>query len=322
MAAIGKGTAPEGLRRLARKSLKGVLRDLQRARGGGESEIHDVRKGLKLVRSLLRMVKPAIGKSTFQRHDRALRQAHHLLAEARHRSAMVETLDKLETSGKERKIKAGLGAVRRVLRGAAASAETPADIVGLVGQAEKQVRAVIGELGHWDLPRRDISPFVKGMRLCYASARKALKHGLAKQDIAELHEARKSLIHFRHQLEMLAPLWPSVLKAWAEDLQDLREILGDVGDLEELDAVLKSPVCAGLPEAPRNAVCELVAFRRIQLIEEIKPLSHRLFSEKPAVLEKRLKALWTAGLQERRKAKSRSGKPAPEQAAIQEARSG
>ena len=277
MAAIGKGAAPEGLRRLARKSLRGVLRDLQRARSGGESEIHDVRKGLKLVRSLLRMVKPPIGK----------------------------------TFGKERKARMSLGAVRKVLRRTAASAKAPTDIAGLVEEAETQVRVVVNELGRWDLPRRDISPFVTGMRLCYANARKVLKRGLAKEDVAQLHEARKSLIHFRHQLEMVTPLWPSVLKAWADDLQDLREVLGDLGDLEELDCVLGSPICADLPEAFRKTIADLLAARRADLLEKVKPPSSRLFAEKPVVLEKRLEALWMAALRDRRrKAGPQTRKPA------------
>ena len=174
-------------------------------------------------------------------------------------------------------------------------------IAGLVEEAETQVRVVVNELGRWDLPRRDISPFVTGMRLCYANARKVLKRGLAKEDVAQLHEARKSLIHFRHQLEMVAPLWPSVLKAWADDLQDLREVLGDLGDLEELDCVLGSPICADLPEAFRKTIADLLAARRADLLEKVKPPSNRLFAEKPVVLEKRLEALWMAALRDRRR---------------------
>lgn len=312
MAAIGKGAAPEGLARLARKSLKGVLRDLQRARGGGKSEIHDVRKGLKLVRSLLRMVKPAIGKGAFQRGDKALRQAHHLLAAARQRSAMMEALDKLQSFGKERKLKVNLAGVRKALREAAASEEAPVDIADLIEQAKTQVSTVVEDVGRWDLPKRDIDPFVKGIRLSYASARKGLNRGLAKGNIAELHEARKSTIHFRHQLEMVSPLWPSVLKAWAEDLQELREVLGGLGDLEELEQSLKSPACAGLPDAVRQTACDLAVSYRAQLLEDARPLSIRLFSEKPAVLEKRLESLWTAGLTQRRARATAKAKPALE----------
>lgn len=309
MAAIGKGAAPEGLKRLARKSLKGVLRDLERARGGGESEIHDVRKGLKLVRSLLRMVKPAIGKAAFQRDDRALRGVHHLLAEARQRSAMLEALEKLEAFRKERKLRGDLRQVRKALRAMGAKALPPVDLGKLLETARAEIRSVSEAVSRWDLPRRDITPFVRGMRACYATARKALKQGLASADMAELHEARKSLIHFRHQLETVAPLWPSVLKAWAQDLQGLRELLGDLGDLDALEAVLASPAAAGLSEPDRRTAVELASQRRAELIKSIKPLSARLFAEKPAVLGKRLEALWTAGLRKDFKAKATAAEP-------------
>ena len=77
--------------------------------------------------------------------------------------------------------------------------------------------------------------FVEGMTRVYARARRLADKGLESADPAVLHEARKSVIHLRYQLDMLEPIWPALVGAWVKELQRLREVLGDFNDLCELE---------------------------------------------------------------------------------------
>jgi CHAD domain-containing protein len=97
-------------------------------------------------------------------------------------------------------------------------------------RAIEKVRAAVND---WSLPKRDIAPFTRGLRDAYGTARRKLRTGLAANDITRLHEARKSVIHHLHHVEILAPLWPEMARARGAALTGLREALGDLNDLED-----------------------------------------------------------------------------------------
>ena len=78
------------MRQLMRRALKGVSDDLSAALDG--SGVHPARKRLKLGRSLLRMMGPALGEELFRREDACLRGASHALADLRRTEAMVEAV--------------------------------------------------------------------------------------------------------------------------------------------------------------------------------------------------------------------------------------
>ena len=78
------------------------------------------------------------------------------------------------------------------------------------------------------------------MEASYARAQKKLRQGLDKGEVTLLHEARKSIIHHYHHLDLLKPVWPKLLDVWLAELRDLREALGDVNDLDELDTLLRA----------------------------------------------------------------------------------
>src|SRR5262245_125137 len=79
-----------------RKALKALSEDLSGALEGGG--VHAARKRLKLSRSLLRMMEPAIGEAVFEREDGCLKEASHSLAGFRRNEAMLEAVGKLASS--------------------------------------------------------------------------------------------------------------------------------------------------------------------------------------------------------------------------------
>ncbi len=91
--------AGEALRRLARNQLAQVSRELVGAEKGANA--HPVRKRLKYLRSLMRLLRPAIGEDAFQAGNGHLRAAAIQLARKRHGEAMVEAVAMLrkQTAG-------------------------------------------------------------------------------------------------------------------------------------------------------------------------------------------------------------------------------
>lgn len=278
--------AGDALRRRMRTSLKAVTGDLEAARSG--SGIHAARKRLKATRSFLRILKPALGRGNFDTENHALRDAAHALAPIRRTEAMGEAVRKLAAA---RRRPEDLSRLAGAIDAAMESEAVAADLEAAIESALAAIQPVRARIAAWTLPKRDTSLYVQGMRESYARARKRLAEGLSTREIALLHEARKSVIHHYHQLDLMKPLWPKVFKAWLAELRDLREKLGDLHDLDELEALIAS----GRIETDPQLLSEggdAIAAHRAALIEEIAAETGHLFAERPSSFAARIAALW------------------------------
>src|SRR4029453_237481 len=100
----------------------------------------------------------------------------------------------------------------------------------------------------------------------YARAVRLVDKGLESADPSVLHEARKSVIHLRYQLDMLEPIWPALIGAWVKELQRLREVLGDFNDLCEMESLINDPSSPLSKVKDRAVALRLVADRRAALL--------------------------------------------------------
>ncbi|MFO0991039.1 MAG: CHAD domain-containing protein [Hyphomicrobiales bacterium] len=289
MASInGQVPAGEALRRLARSQLAQLAKELAAAEKGGNA--HPSRKRLKFLRSLMRLIRPAIGEEAFQAANGHLRAAAMQLALKRHGEAMVEAVAKL------RKQADGQDAIMAELEAAAlahASAAEAAHAESLA-VARLEIEAVRASVGTWMLPKRDRRFFLDGIERCYARARKLLGEGLRTGKTVTLHEARKSVIHHLHHLEILEPVWPRMIKAWCEELGRLRESLGDLNDLDELEAEMSKPESPFGKIASLEAARDAIAARRLRLNDRIRKRTEQLFAERPRSLSRRMDQLWSS----------------------------
>jgi CHAD domain-containing protein len=219
------------------------------------------------------MAREAVAAEDFAQADGGLRDAARLLAGTRHREALAETVAKL-----------GHHPSFEALLAAPASPTTTADGDDAVRTATALVAEVRKSLRHWALPRRDIAPYVAGIAACYRKARSGLRRGFETGETGQLHKARKSVIHHLHHLEALAALWPSVFKAWVQELNNLRLALGDLNDLDELERAMA--------ETADAEVAEMIARRRAGLLAAAAQASGPLFAEKPKAFAARMEAMW------------------------------
>jgi len=283
--------AGEALRRVMRKTLRALAHDLELARSG--KTVHPARRRLKFARSLLRLMKPALGPDSFQQENEALRDAAQVLASLRHTEAMIEAIAKLKADAKDaapdEHIYAALEAAARNLR---QDAVRPEETGRHVEDAFARIEDVRGRIASWTLPKRDVSLFVQGMNVCFSKARRLLSEGLERKEMPLLHEARKSVIHHLHHIELLSPLWPKLFKVWTDELQKLREDLGDLNDLDDLSAELERPDSPFASiEAMARAV-ELIDRRRKSILARIASETGHLFAEQPKNFAARMDALW------------------------------
>lgn len=283
--------AGEALRRLMRKTMRALAQDLEQARTG--KTVHPARRRLKFARSLLRLMKPALGGVAFQQENQALRDAAQALAVLRHTEAMSEAITKLKAAAKDAEADAAVfAALELAAHELRADAVSPEETGRRIEAAFSRVEELRARISEWTLPKRDMSLFVQGMRACFAKARQLLREGLEKGEMLPLHEARKSVIHHLHHIELLTPLWPKLFKVWAAELQKLREDLGDLHDLDELSAEFDRPESPFAAMAHRGRALGLIDRRRKSILARIASETSHLFAEEPKNFAARIDALW------------------------------
>ena len=278
----------EALKALARRTMAAFMKDIGAIEGGGK--VHESRKRLKFLRSLLRLLRAGIGEAHYRRADERLRNAARILADARRAEAHDEAADKLVAEGEDQT--AAISELSAIAARAHAHVATPEAVAEAMAAAKAEIEALQPEIRVWSLPKRDVTLFLHGLRRSYGGARRKLIEGLAAQDIATLHEARKFVIHHLHHLEILEPLWPDLLRAWTAELTKLRTALGDLNDLEELRELIDEEASAFSSPALRQEAAETIRMRRKELLKRVKNRVRQLFAEKPPAFTRRIGTMW------------------------------
>jgi CHAD domain-containing protein len=161
------------------------------------------------------------------------------------------------------------------------------------GMREKLGTALAGaELAaeHWPLDGIGFAALAAALAAGYRRARKVVPPDFSAASAEVLHELRKRVIVHRYQMELVAPLWPRMTKAWIAEAQRLRERLGSHHDLGVLDSL----TAAGRPLARwRARLSPTIAARQAAHVAAAAKIAGRLFAEKPKAFRKRHEALFS-----------------------------
>ena len=285
-------SASAGVRRVAREVLDDAVERAGAGRGSEEG-VHEVRKGLKKFRALLRLVREEIGEDVYDRENAAARDLGRKLSAARDASVRVSALEKLrketpqdfpERGGevlRKRLVSRRRAAIRR-LRGAALAA-----IRRDIGQLRRRVRI-------WPLSKAGYACLEPGLKRLYGQGKKRSAEAYESGADDTFHEWRKRAKDLRYHAELLEPLWPEVMKEVEKALHDLTDLLGDDHDLSDLRRVLTSS-----PRLTRGAggvggLVELIDRRRSRLQADARPVAARIYGEKPRAFSARVATYWDA----------------------------
>ncbi len=247
--------------------------------------VHQYRKDMKRWRAMLRLLAPFLGPDGegLQRQARDLARE---LAPARDAQAALDALADLG------KAEPGLpAAVTKALRGRIEKLranETTALDDGVRQKLGGALDAAELAAEHWPVDRVGVAELAAALAAGYRRARKAVPPDFSAASAEKLHDLRKRVIVHRYQIELVAPLWPRMTKAWIAEAQRLRERLGHHHDLGVLDGL----TAAGRPLARwRARLSPAIAARQAAHVAAAAKIADRLFAEKPKAFRKRLEAL-------------------------------
>jgi CHAD domain-containing protein len=282
----------EGIRRIAREQIDEALRELDDRELDGARKVHQVRKRCKKLRGLVRLVRPALGK-IYRAENARYRDAARQLSRARDARTQLVAFDQLVAHfGGEMRPDAFAPLRQRLIdRTDPELDQDPTQPLRVFSASFREGR---GHVEGWALSESGFDAIAHGLQMTYRRGREAMAEAYACPTPEAFHEWRKRVKYHGYHLQLLKPLWPSVLKEQRAAVDRLGEYLGEDHDLAVLREALADGREAGKAGSPLEAFLALLDRRRIEFQSWARPLGERVYAEKPKALVDRFGAYWQA----------------------------
>jgi CHAD domain-containing protein len=299
--------------RLARDRIDRVLESLSEKPQPGAESIHEARKTLKSLRALLQLVRGSMDATVRRTENVFFRDAGRLLSPLRDPQALLEALDYFG-GGHDR---SGVSTLKQEsLRAFIEKFHKKIEQRLVHGLPSREVRKLLRELR---IVRRRAALWLEGvppgagneweifvgigLRQTYRNAKKLVWQfevmGHQTSDDNTWHELRKSAKALGYQLRLLKPIWPKMMNASVEEIDQLTDRLGDANDLAILRTkILNEPYdpSENLESAEtRRIFLQMLDRRKQKLQSEAFKLAKLVYAEKPGQFERRLATYWRVG---------------------------
>ena len=254
-----------------------------------EEAVHTARKDLKKLRSLLRLVRPGLDDEVYARTNDDLRVAGRALGGIRDADVLLETLEELLEREDELTPAGGVGRLREDLLDQRARAHHGSGPNRAAAEASELIEGAASGIPDW--PDAVADAVVPGLERAYRRGRNRMREAEDDPTTERLHEWRKRAKDHWYHLRLVRDAWPEPLKARADEVHSLTDLIGDDHDV----ALLVAEIETRLPEDSERA--ELLAAasrRRGELQGAAFDLGARVYAEKPKALRRRMEALLEA----------------------------
>jgi CHAD domain-containing protein len=254
--------------------------------------IHETRKSMKRIRAFLRMIRDEIGYSSYYRENVFYRDLSRQLSDIRNFEVLAgsirdlkEDLSSTLSSDVFSSLEEELDIQRnRVMPGKAALNQLLKEVAREVAAARERI---------YDFPIRhnDFRAFEGGLFRMYRQGRRYLKQARRDPSPTLLHDLRKRMKYFWHQVEILQPIYPGPLKAYAATLEKITENLGTYNDLQILQEFITE---SDIPSDPviQETLQEACRAKQTMLLHDLWPRADMAYSEQPEAMVARLGSYW------------------------------
>jgi CHAD domain-containing protein len=279
---LGEGEdIAKGVRRMALGRADDALDRLDAARREDFAKgVHEARKDLKKLRSLLRLVRDELGQGRFRQESHRFRDAGRTLAGARDAEVKLQTLAALEERFPEKLPQDAVEPLREALEAERPGAASVANIQALE-RAAGLIREGRKGIASWRLEGADMELVEAGLRRSYRRGRKLLHAVEADPSDHNVHEWRKRVKDLWYGLRIIGLIGSDEVGGRADLAHDVSDLIGDHHDLAVLaeDIAVRRDGLGG--EKARAALIARIRKRQDELVEEATDAGRRLYEKKP-----------------------------------------
>jgi len=286
-----KETIPSGIRRIAREQINAALQVLSQGDDINQS-VHQARKRIKCIRSLLHLIGPGLDPTVFKAEDRRYRNIARHLSGARDAQVLLETL----TGLKARFELTDTTVLHDWLRDQHQQAERALDrttignVVDALHEGKKGFSKVVPkQIGFLNM--------AEGAKATYKCGRAAFLLAMRTQDGEHFHDWRKDAQrHWRH-MQLLRFCWPEMIDMRARYVHELSQLLGDDHDLEVFGLMLEKNRAEFNKMFDHEALLHNTRKTQKSLRKLSTPHARRLYAQRPRDFQQGLMTFWNASVE-------------------------
>lgn len=277
-----------GILRVAENLIDSITDSGEKPKQEEGEYVHSVRTTIKRLRALLRLIRPVVGETFFNRENERLRNAGRRLAVARDTEVARETLKTLSVSdGPEKQ------AVAAALAGLESKSGTRTDISDSLNEIRKDLEQTKRNLQHLPLVSGEWEVVEPGLQDVYRQSRKRMDRALHNGGDEAFHKWRIRVKNLLYELELLEPVWPKQMDKMTAQLSKLQDKIGCDHDIAVLKSLLrKTPERFGGTEAVERLIRCLDSKSR-KLRHAAEPLGQKIFAKKPRRFVRKLGRRWS-----------------------------
>jgi len=287
----------DGIRRIATARADSAIERLRGETDAGLAEsIHEARKDLKKLRSVLRLVRGPLGDDVYRRDNTRFREAASLLSGTRDAEVKLETLGSLRERFPDRFPERELAPLAKALDSERRTMSSRASRDGgddSAGPAVRRIEEARPAIADWALEGEEFELIEDGLSRSYRRGRKRFAETAASPTAEHVHEWRKRVKDLWYHLRLVRGARPGALGKAADRANELSDLLGDHHDLEVLrdDAARRRGVVGSEDLATLD---HLVERRQGELLGAARALADKLYDRKPKRFVGRIGDYWTA----------------------------
>jgi len=258
--------------------------------------VHDARKCLKRLRSLLVLIRPGLPEPVFLSLTDRVRTIARGLAPARDAHALLDAIDKLGDDDLDPGESTPIRALRAWLHRRRQAAERSLES-NTASDAMRGLFALRPAMASLAVYPDGFQPVAKGLRESYRSGRKAFTQAFASGSDEDFHEWRKTLQHHWRHMQLLTPCWPFELSARVDAARALSQVLGDDHDIALLRQLVAAPTMVFASPEDTQTFLKRCRNRHKALRREAETRGARLFVERSRPFVDRIEAYWLTAAQ-------------------------
>lgn len=280
--------ASKAVRKIAREQAARAIEALSKDEVS-PADVHEGRKVVKRLRSLLKLIEPALAPREYAKLYKSIGRAGDLLAGARDRHVMEETIADLEARYGTEAISA-LAPMRQSLKQAKGAEPAHIDAATLQRARAAFTKEAL-RLEKLHVKGKGLEIFARGLEATYKTARENFAKAYRNPSDERFHEMRKAVQwHWRH-MALISRAWPEY---FAVRVAACQEVANDLGEDHDLSILLAATQSLGGSEAGTAAAKDVISRRQSELREKAFALAERLLAESPKAFRTRMEAYWTA----------------------------
>lgn len=252
-----------------------------------QQKIHSLRKKCKRIRGLLRIVRPNIGE-LYKKENVYFRDLARTLSNSRDQFALIETLEKLQNICDDNSIKEVITNIIGDLKLNLNDRKFKSQLKNF----HKSISSKLRQVKSWHVNSSGFLAVSGGIKKTYRRGQNAMYAAFENQTMENYHEWRKRVKYHYYHLELITPIWETILIQHTNEVHSLSEKLGYDHDLCVLENHLIINKKYSLNDISIQTLLNFINLEKNNTRKKIGSLGKRIYSEKPRDLIYKLDSWW------------------------------